>query len=123
MNKRKTNIFIALILFCGGFSLSLTAQTLTARAQANTVGVGQEFQVDYTLNANGSGFIPPSFDGFNASGPAQSQSVNIINGSYSQTITYSYYLVPKSEGTFTIGPASIKCGGKTISSNPLTIKV
>ena len=123
MRNLKTNICLAIFLFCGGFLSTLSAQTLTAKAESNLVAVGQEFQVDYSLNASGTDFTPPSFEGFNVSGPAQSQSVNIINGAYSQAITFSYYLVPKSEGTFTIGPASIKCGNKTITSNSLTIKV
>jgi len=123
MDKLKTSIFIALILFCGGYFSSITAQSLTARASSTTVGVGQEFQIDYSLNATGSGFTPPTFAGFDASGPAQSQSMSIVNGAVTQAITFSYYLVAKSEGTFTIGAASIKAGGKTITSNSLTIKV
>jgi hypothetical protein len=123
MFNPKKHILITLILFCGGFLSSLSAQTLTARVQSTTVGVGQEFQIDYSINANGNNFTAPSFDGFNVSGPATSQSVSIVNGSYSQSITYSYDLVPKAEGTFTIGPASINCNGKTVTSNSLTIKV
>jgi hypothetical protein len=124
MRKLKTNILLALILFCGGFFSSLTAQNLTARAESNTVAVGQEFQVDYSLNANGSNFTPPSFAGFTVAGPPMTgQSMNIANGSVTQTLTYSYSLLAKAEGTFTIGPASIQAGGKTISSNSLTIKV
>ncbi len=120
---RLKNIFIACCLLGGGFLSSLKAQTFTARAESNLVAVGQEFQVDYSLNANGTNFTPPSFAGFNASGPAQSTSVNIVNGSYSQSITFTYYLVPTAEGTFTLGPATIKAGGKTFSSNSLSIKV
>jgi len=124
MRHLKSIVFVALLVFCEGCVSLLKAQaTLTARSESNLVAVGQEFQVDFTLNANGSGFTPPSFDGFQVSGPAQSTSMNIINGSYSQSLTYSYYLVPKAEGTFTLGPASIKCGGKTLTSNSLTIKV
>lgn len=123
MRNLKTDIFIALTLLFGGIFTSLSAQTLTARAESNVVSPGQEFQVDYSINANGSNFTPPNFDGFNVSGPSTSQSVSIVNGSYSQSITYSYYLVPKAEGTFTIAPASINCSGKTITSNSLTIKV
>jgi len=123
MRTLKTNILLAFFLLCEGSFSCLRAQTLTARVQSTTVTVGQDFQLDYSLNANGSNFTPPSFTGFDVSGPSQSTSVNIVNGSFSQSITYSYYLVPKSEGTFVIGPASINCGGKTISSNSLTLKV
>jgi len=123
MHKQITNIWLVLIFFCGGLFSTVTAQTLTARTESNTVAIGQEFQIDYSLNASGTNFTPPPFTGFEASGPMTGQSVSIVNGSYSQSVTYSYYLIPKSEGTFTIGPASITCAGKTVTSNSLTIKV
>src|SRR6185312_4053479 len=123
MRSLKAIIICVVFLFGCGLASSLYAQTFTARTESNSVAVGQEFQVDYILNANGSNFSPPSFNGFEVSGPSQGTSVNIVNGNFSQTITFTYYLVPKAEGTYTIGPASINSGGKTVSSNSLTIKV
>ncbi len=125
MRNLKTNIFIAIILFCGGFYSTLSAQTLTAQTESTQVSVGQEFQVEYSINAAGSGFTPPPFTGFMAQGPmtGQSTQMNLTTGSSITTLTFSYVLVPQSEGTFTITPASIKCGGKTVTSNSLTIKV
>lgn len=125
MFEKKVKIVIAFILFCGSFISSLTAQTLTAQTEANTVAVGQEFQVEYSVNAACSGFTAPPFTGFSAQGPmtGQSTQMNLMTGSSSTTLTYTYVLVPTAEGTYTIGPASIKCGGKTITSNSLTIKV
>lgn len=125
MRSLKTNIVLICFILIGGCYSSLWAQTFTARAQATTVGVGQEFQIDYSLNANGSNFTPPSFNGFEVSGPmtGQSTEMNLNTGTAVVTLTYTYYMVPRSEGTFTIGPATIVSGGKTISSNSLTIKV
>ncbi len=125
MFKKNINILVVLILFCGGLFSSVKAQTLTATAEATQVAVGQEFQIEYSVNAVGSGFSAPSFEGFNVQGPmtGQSTQMNLMTGSSSTTMTFTYALVPKAEGTYTIGAASIKCGGKTISSNSLTIKV
>ncbi|HTA28192.1 MAG TPA: BatD family protein [Bacteroidia bacterium] len=125
MRNPKINIFIAIFLFCGGFHSILSAQTLTAETESTQVSVGQQFQVEYSINAAGSGFTPPPFTGFMAQGPmtGQSTQMNLTTGSSITTLTFSYILVPQSEGTFTISPASIKCGGKTITSNSLTIKV
>lgn len=123
MRSLKAVILYAMFLSGCGLASTLRAQTFTAHAESNNVAAGQEFQVDYTLNANGANFTPPAFNGFDASGPSEGTSVNIINGNISQTLTFTYYLVPKAEGTYTIGPASINCGGKTVYSNSLTIKV
>jgi len=125
MLKLKHYILAALFFFCGGLFSSLAAQTLSASAESNLVAVGQEFQIEYSVNASGSGFTPPAFTGFDAQGPmtGQSTQMNLMTGSSVTTLTFSYVLVPKAEGTYTIAPATIKCGGKTISSNPLVIKV
>lgn len=57
------------------------------------------------------------------SGPNQSSSVQIINGSVSSSVTYSYILQAREVGTFTIGSATIEADGKQYSSQPFTITV
>lgn len=105
-------------------SCVLNAQKFTAAVNKNKVGVGEVFQLDFSLNASGKNFTAPSFADFNVySGPNQSTSMQIVNGSMSQSITLSYYLAAKKEGTFTIPAASIMVGSATLQSNPVTIEV
>lgn len=113
-------LFGLLPLLCG----ELYAQKLTAAVSKSRVAVGEVFQLDFTINASGRGFSPPSLSDFNIySGPNQSTSVQIVNGSMSQTLTFSYYLAAKKEGTFIIGAASVSVGGHVIQSNPVNIEV
>ncbi|MDO8627760.1 MAG: BatD family protein, partial [Candidatus Diapherotrites archaeon] len=99
------------------------AQKFTASVNKNKVAAGEVFQLDFTINASGKSFSPPSFSDFTIySGPNQSTSMQIINGSMSQSITLSYYLAAKKEGTFTIGSASITVGNNTLQSNAVTIE-
>ncbi|MFM7767567.1 MAG: BatD family protein, partial [Bacteroidota bacterium] len=99
-------------------------QSLTASVNRNTVGVDEQFQATFTLNGSASSFTPPNFSDFMLlSGPNQSTSMQIINGAFSQSVSYSYILQPKKTGTFKIGPASINSGGKNIQSNVVTITV
>jgi hypothetical protein len=60
-------------------------------------------------------------------GPSQSKSYSStwVNGQASSetTITYTYILSPKKEGTFTIPPATIKVKNSNYTSNGLSIKV
>jgi hypothetical protein len=109
------------IVACTG----LYAQSFTASASQTTVPMGEQFQVSYTINTNASAFRAPSFGNFNVySGPNQSTSMEYVNGNMSQSVSISYILAPKQEGTFTIGPATITIsGGKTLTSNSLTITV
>jgi hypothetical protein len=123
VKARKITYILFFILACAG-CLSLHAQSFTATASKTTVGVGEQFQVDFTLGGNGNAFTPPPFTDFqNAGGPFTSSSFQYINGVNSQSMAYTYVLIPKKEGTFTIGAATIHSGSKTLSSNTLTIKV
>lgn len=118
---------LGLICIMLGFVLTAMAQgyTFTASANKTTVSVNETFQVTYTItNADARNFRAPSFGSFNKlGGPNQSTSMQIVNGNTTRSVSYSYYLQPQGEGTYTIGAASIEVGGKQVNSNSLTIKV
>ena len=114
-------ILIILIFFLGG--CHLFAQKFTAAASKTRVAVAEVFQLDFSVNATAKNFVPPSLNDFTVySGPNQSTSMQIINGNMSQSITLSYYLAAKKEGTFTIAAATITAGSNTLQSNPITIE-
>ncbi len=92
------------------------------------VGLGEQFQIVFSVNANGTNFIGPQMTGFSVlSGPngSTSSNVQIINGAMTQSIStsFSFYLQATQLGTFTIGGATITVGGQKYKSNSLTIKV
>ena len=103
--------------------------SFTADAPALTA-LGQPFRVAFTVDAqpeDGS-FKAPSFEDFDVlAGPSVStgHSVQFINGkqSSSYNCTYTYVLMPLDNGTFTIGPASVRVGGKTYTTKSLPIEV
>ena len=114
--------FSTLLLFF--FSQKAFAQKLITQVSKNRVAVGEAFQLSFTLNTNGSNFKAPNLNEFDLySGPNQSNSMSIMNGSMSQSISISYILSPKREGKFTIGSASINVGNGRVESNPITIEV
>ena len=112
-------MFLFLLIASGAFS-----QKLTASVNRNPVGLNEQFQLSFELNGNGSNFRAPALTDFMVlSGPNQSTSMQFINGSMSQSVTFSYILQPKSEGTFRIEPATIESGGKVILSNMIALTV
>jgi len=114
----------ALLLVLIAIPFIVSAQKFTAQISNNKVTVGENVQISYTLNGNGSNFKPPVFKDFNVlSGPNQSSSVSIVNNSVSQSVTLSYIIAATKEGKFTIGPASIVADGKTLQSNAIAIEV
>ena len=104
------------------------AQSFNASVNSTTVGQNDQLQVSFTFsgqNVNGvNNFSPPPFNNFMVlSGPNQSTSMQVINGAVSGSISYSYYLQPKSMGKFSIGSASVNYGGKQYKTQPLEITV
>ncbi|MBR1548657.1 MAG: protein BatD [Prevotella sp.] len=105
------------------------AQTLTGRAPSQ-VAVGEQFRLTYTVNSHDvSGFragsIPDALEVLMGPSTSSQSSFQMVNGhtSHTSSITYTYILVANKNGTFTIPPARISVGGKTVESNELRITV
>ncbi len=95
-----------------------------ATANKSTVGLNEQFQVTFTVNGSARNFMQPNMSDFVVlSGPNQSSSIQFVNGAMSQSLSLSYILQPKAEGSFKIGPASIEVEGKRIASNVVNITV
>ena len=117
---------ISIILFFGLFITN--AQTLTVTTDKNPALVGEQILIKFTVNAKAKDFKSPNFQGLRIlSGPnsSSSSSYSFVNGESKSeiTTTYSYYVSASKEGNYTISSASVNANKKTISSNPLTIKV
>jgi hypothetical protein len=96
----------------------------TATAGRTEVGTGEQFEVDFSVEGNGTDFNPPDFNGFQVlSGPNMSQSMTSINGATTYTTGYSYLLAAVKEGTYIIGPATINVNFRKYQSNPIKLKV
>jgi len=109
-------------------SFNVYAQKFTATADRSLIGQFDRIQVYFTfdgVDVNGiSNFRQPGFGGLKVlSGPNQSTSMQIINGSVSGSIIFSYIIQPAGIGEFIIGAASIDYKGKTFHTDPLKIKV
>lgn len=125
---QKLLISILLIVFSTGSLLN--AQDVSFRASAkNVVRTGERFQLVYAVNGEGRNFKAPTIKGFAIlSGPSTSQnsSVQIINGSVSRTVEYTYTFILQAkgeEGMLDIPAAKITVDGKEYKSNPLKIQV
>ena len=117
-------VFTTLLIMIG---LSSFGQKMSFTAEVNPkiVSVGESFELSYSIiNADGKNFRAPNLNIFEVlSGPNQSISTQIINGSWSQSISYSYILRASKPGSYHIPPAQIYIGSKLTPSNPVTIEV
>jgi hypothetical protein len=120
--KNKYYILFLLLLFTN----VLFAQNVkfTASVSKNQVAAGEPFEISFSVNGNGDRFSPPDFSSFQVvGGPNQSSSMEVINGTTTMSMAYSYELIAVKEGEYTIGPANIVVNGRRMSTNPVKIKV
>lgn len=114
---------VLILLLLGGYAAKGQVE-FTARANRSQIGKSERFQLTFTVNAEGERFQAPDLNNFRIlSGPNRSTSMRIINFERSVENSYSYVLMPRNSGVFTIGPASIRVDGETYFTEPLTVKV
>lgn len=127
--------FVAKISLTALFVLAIFSASAAEKVtfEANSplmVAVGEAFRVEFTLNAepDADSFKAPSFEGFDVlAGPAISQgsSVQIVNGSMTKSVSYTYtfVLLPQAAGNVTIGAAEVKVDGSSYRTRPLPIEI
>lgn len=115
-------------LFCGvaGLSYAQEENACLAKAPAEVV-VNQQFQYTVTTTEKGT-ILDTDFGKCDfVGGPSMgsSTSISIANGQTQQSTqyTYTYILVCKREGTFTIPGVSISVDGRVLRSNAVEVKV
>jgi len=117
-------VFLIGFISIWGFSQDVS---FTATAPAK-VGLNQNFQIKYTVNAKGSSLTLGDYSDFkyiNGPSTSSSTSTQIINGQVSTSVSYSYTYVfqPQNTGKLTIGGATITVNGKQYTSNAVTVEV
>ena len=128
LNKTKGLLLSVMLIMLTG--VTVIAQDVTFTAQApKAVVVGERFRITYKINTRDAKELrAPDMKSLQIlSGPNTStqSSYTIINGKSenSTTITYTYIVVATEQGDVELEGATIKAGGKQITSNKLTIKV
>lgn len=102
----------------------LLAQKFEAKVSRSTLTEDERFRLTFEIQGNGKRFTPPDFSDFHVlAGPSQQVNRQFINGKFFSSLSFSYILKPKQTGEFTIGSAQIISEGKTISTEPVSIKV
>lgn len=126
MNRmRKLFIFLLLInvVFIASAQASISVQVPTV------VSIGEQFNLTFKIEGDKvKDFNWPGSNDFDINwGPqtGTSSQTTIINGKVSKSVStsYTYVLMAKTEGVFTLPACSAKVKGNSISSQPITIKV
>src|ERR1035437_42232 len=108
---RNKLLIILFLIICGSSAFSQI--TVKANADRTKVGVSENFQVDYVIEAGGGNFTPPSFKDFNVLQNWQQNGLKSDGRNTISTTTFSYSLSPKALGSYTIGPGTLTWNGKS----------
>ncbi|GEM_PF-558758 len=126
---KSTFIVVATLIFGMGYAHAQEGQQPAFRVELNpdTVLMDNPFEVQFIWNGNANcgEFVPPPFTDFDiAYGPHLATSIQIVNGQMRQQQVWSYGLMPRSEGIFYIGPASVRCqDGQVFETEPIEVWV
>ena len=122
-------IILTLLLFISVIGNVLADDVTFVASAPKSVVLGQRFRLTYTVNTTDAKepviADMPDFDILSGPNISTQQSYSSVYGktTSSVSVTFTYILLPKSEGDFTIQPAKINAKGKEITSNSLSIKV
>lgn len=99
--------------------------SVSASLSDATTTIGESVEFHISINGTQQTGNPPEVrvDGLDVQYVGPSQSVSIINGAISSSITLNYMVVPRREGTFTIPALTIQAGGQTFTTQPVTLTV
>lgn len=113
-----------LILFLIAFNPIWAQVQFEAKVSKTSLGLNERLRIDFSMNADGDNFNPPSFEGFRiVAGPSQQVSQSWVNGRSSFNKSYSYFLLPMQKGTLTIKQATVEINGQIYKTNPIKINV
>ncbi|MCK4763789.1 MAG: protein BatD [Candidatus Aminicenantes bacterium] len=120
-------IFVSVVLCSCYFPGDLFAADVQVSAAVNAEKIGIEDVLIYTLSFKGIGNPPQprlaNLSTFRVAQTSRSFRTNIINGSYSQTVEFIYYLQPFQTGALNIPAYSYTHEGKEYKTASFTIHV
>lgn len=122
----RTAIAIGIVLAALAPAAAADDLTVTARVDRATVALGQTMTLSITAEGTMRQVSAPSLpplQAFVVQSSGSSTSMSWVNGQMSASKTWSYTLVPREVGRFTIGSAEVDFGGDTYRTDPIVVEV
>ncbi len=112
------------IIFCAGVYAQDDVQ-VSAELSSPEIGINEQVTLSVTVSGNRSVQEPqlPPLEGFNIFSTGQQYSSQIVNGRMSTQVKFNYIMMPTQTGKFVVRPIQVKVGGKTYTTEPLTLTV
>jgi hypothetical protein len=126
-DRRLISFCLAAFLWLGALGLGAAtarAASFTASLDRDTIALGEQATLSLTFEGGQSKNVPtPSVPGLQISQIGTSQSVNIVNGAMSSTVTVTFSVSPQHDGKFVIPAMTSDVNGQRLISRPLELTV
>jgi hypothetical protein len=129
IQNRIYNGFLKLLIAAAALQTASYSQDgiLTVNIDPQKPAANEQFQVIFTFSGSDNSlrnFKAPDFSKFVViSGPNQSTRMELVNGSASVSISYTFVLYARQSGKYNIGAATADYKGKKIQSEPVQLEV
>jgi hypothetical protein len=125
--RRMFSFCLAVFMFSGAFGFSAAAAraaSFSASLDRDTITLGDQATLSLSFEGGQSKNVPtPDVPGLQISQIGTSQSVNIVNGAMSSTVTVTFSVTPQHDGRFVIPAMTADVNGELLTSQPLELTV
>lgn len=121
MLKKIGNLLILAILLGAHNAL---AASIVATVDRTETSLEEPLELTVTVDGDIDGDLKmPEMTQFDIQSRGESTQVQIINGSMSRTVSYTFLLLPKTAGNFTINSVAARIDGRMYQSAPIQVRV
>ncbi|MGW8193348.1 MAG: BatD family protein [Desulforhopalus sp.] len=109
------------------FFLAAASAEVTVEASLSHLSFPVDQAAQLTITVNGSQDIKavqlPEIDNIRTQYRGQSSRINMINGSFSSSVSHNYLIQALQPGQYTLPPVTVKAGGESLTTAPLHFTV
>jgi hypothetical protein len=119
-------LLLLLAVFLSASAVPAQDFNFTATVDKNRLEMGDQLTLTLVVSGNVQKVPDPKIRNvgdFALYASGRSQNITFVNGAVTATTQFNFVLVPKKTGTFTIGPAELEIGGRTLTTAPIAITV
>ena len=120
----RTRAAPALLLLLAGMAGAAGAASLEAEIDRTEATLDDRLVLTLTVTGSGSALPTlPTLAEFEVVPAGQSKQWNFIDGRASSSVSYRFVLLPRREGSFVIGPATVEIDGAELTSQPISVRI
>ena len=113
---------LAVILLLG-MAAPAYAAGISATVDRNSATLDDQLLLTITVEGSREDPALPDMPAFDVQGRGHSTQVQMVNGHFSSSASYTFVLTPKQVGAFSIGPAEVEVDGQKLRSEPINVTI